>query len=139
MANEIAQKKQEQAKLEEVSADSEMQVKEIEKTLTLIDNFNEISEKDEPGEVISAIQSILDRVYVIREDGKEKVKIFIKGAPKENYESFFEEGVKAAIGVDAMCDLDRYSELHSHLCRSPASSRVQQADESAEDYIRQRL
>ena len=47
--------------------------------MTLIENFNEISEKDEPGEVISAIQSILERVYVIREDGKEKVKIFIKG------------------------------------------------------------
>ncbi|MBO6127677.1 MAG: recombinase family protein [Pseudobutyrivibrio sp.] len=116
MANEIAQKKQEQARLEEVSADSDVQIKEIEKTLTMIDHFNEISEKDEPGEVISAIQSILERVYVIREDGKEKVKIFIKGAPKENYDSFFEEGVKATIGVDAMCDLDRNREYYSYLC-----------------------
>ena len=83
-------------------------------------DFNEISEKDEPGEVLSAIQSILERVYVLREDGKEKVKIFIKGAPKENYDSFFEEGVKAAIGVDAMCDLDRNRELHSYLRRRTA-------------------
>ena len=124
MANEIAQKKQERARLEEVSADSDVQIKEIEKTLTLIDNFNEISEKDEPGEVISAIQSILERVYVIREDGKEKVKIFIKGAPKESYDGFFEEGVKTAIGVDAMCDLDRYSECNSHRRGNAASHGV---------------
>lgn len=107
-----------------VGISSEMQVKEIEKTLTLIDSFNEISEKDEPGEVISAIQSILERVYVVREDGKEKVKIFIKGAPKEYYESFFEEGVKATIGVDAMCDLDRDRELYSYFCRDSAQKRV---------------
>ena len=139
MANEITQKKQEQARLEEVSADSDAQVKEIEKTLTLIENFNEISEKDEPGEVISAIQSILERVYVIREDGREKVKIFIKGAPKENYDSFFEEGVKATIGVDAMCDLDRNRELHPYFCRSTAQGGVQPENEPHEDQIRQGL
>jgi len=125
-------------------------------------NFKESWKTATPEELVSMIQAVVERVYVLYEDEEPVAHIFLKGCIKDDYTSFFDTvgyipfdgtGVlkvdlcmnqdQIDSGLEAthtqMSSADQNRELHSHFCRSPASSRVQQADESAEDQIRQRL
>ena len=111
---------------------------------------------------MSMVRAVVERVYVVYEDEEPIAHIFLKGCIKEDYTSFFdtagyipftgngvlkvnlcviqnhENDEKEGIHTQ-MSQADQTRELHSHLCRSPASSRMQQTDESAANQIRQRL
>ena len=125
IASEIAQKKQEKSMLESVKSDAEAQTREVEKMVELIEGFDAIRERDDPAELQTAVKTIVERVYVRADGEKKTAEIFIKGAQREKYGSdFFDRGVDADGGVDAMCDLDRDSELHPYLCRDSAETRM---------------
>jgi len=156
MSAELSRKEALLLKLEEERGDNSQTIEDLSQVKKKLADFKESWKTATPEELMSMVRAVVERVYVVYEDDEPIAHIFLKGCIKEDYTSFFDTAgyipftgngvLKVNLCViqhhenDAeeeihtqMTQPDKYRELHSHLCRSPASSRVQQADESAED------
>ncbi|MFR2880605.1 MAG: hypothetical protein ACLTC8_06500 [Lachnospiraceae bacterium] len=81
---------------------------EVKRTLL---NFNTLVANMEYEDKLSLLTTLIERIIVAPTSNEEICHIFIKGCSDEDYDNFFRES------EEEMCDLDRYSKLHSYLCR----------------------
>ena len=139
IAAEIADKRKLLSRMEETASDTEHHIQNLEQIKKTIISLNELMEKAEPSEVISLINSVVERIYIVR-NGKEQVcHLFIKGCPEESYDDFFAHSDTPESQGDEsiiLCDSGECRKLHPYVCRNSAARRVQSADESAARQIR---
>ena len=131
MAVEIAEKRKVLAQLEESTDIDQQRMKEFEQVRDTILSLEELLKNAEPTEIVSLINSIIERVYVTRDGKQEICNIFIKGCQNGDYEDVLGElnggkgGDFSSSEVDLeMCDSNQNCKLHPHLCRGAASPEV---------------
>jgi len=159
MSAELSRKEAVLQRLEDERYDNSQIIEDLSQVKKKLADFKESWKTATPEELVSMIQAVVERVYVVYEDEEPVAHIFLKGCIKEDYTSFFdtagyipfddtgvlkvdlcviqshENDAKEEIHTQ-MSQSDEYRELHPYLRRDPASGRVQQADESAAHQIR---
>ena len=156
MSAELSRKESILLKLEEERGDNAQSIEDLSQVKKKLADFKESWKTATPEELVSMIQAVVERVYVVYEDDEPVAHIFLKGCIKEDYTSFFDTAGYipfAGTGVlkvnlcviqehenDAeetihtqMSQSEKHRELYSHFCRGAAQSGVQQADGSAAD------
>ena len=92
-----------------------------------LEDFSAIIKDKSPDEIINAIKTVVDRIYVVRSGDSGKVNVFLKGEDID-YERFFEQsgtGQKDAFS----CDANQCRQLHPYFRRHSATGGVRSADE----------
>ena len=120
IAGEISVKKTALEKLVTTSEDSKTQINDFEQIKSLILSFKEQADKATPSELISMIQTLVERIYVTRNGKEEICHFFIKGCKSEDYDDFFVSKDSLQEDVTKLCDSVKYCELHTHICRDSA-------------------
>ena len=136
MAAEIDEKKKLLSKMERELEDQKVHERNYEKVKNTLLSFEQLVENAEPPEIVSLINTVIERVYVKRDGKSERCQIYIKGCAAEDYsdeESYFfghsgtletELDKKHAefSGQREMCDSEGCRKLHPYLCRDPTKS-----------------
>ena len=84
-----AEKRRALRKLEESAETEESQFRDYSKSLNTLVDFSATIKDKSPDEIINAIKTVVDRIYVIRSGDGGKVNVFLKGEDID-YERFFE-------------------------------------------------
>lgn len=93
-------------------------------------SFAEFAKTASPEVLVTLIQSVVDRIYIVTADGVTKCHIYLKGCPDEDYSDLIGTADYISICailipvVSRLCDCGRYRELHPHLCRGAAAASV---------------
>ena len=133
LSEEIERKKKDLQKLEDASSDEKKQIREFEHIQQLITSFREFAESSTREELISLIQTVVERIYITQDGEKRTCHLFIKGNSTEDYSEFFADIANGCVNsrrrlrLDTVCDLDMDCELYPHLCRGPAAAGLRPA------------
>ncbi|MDO4265330.1 MAG: recombinase family protein [Eubacteriales bacterium] len=98
-------------------------------------SFKEFAAEATPEVLVTLLQVLIEKVYIIYKDGVPVCHIYLKGCPEDDYSSFFGAAgyippdVSADIRSDLMCDSDRGRECHSQRGRNRTAGGVQPSDE----------
>ena len=103
---------------------------ELDEVRRVLLSFAEFAKTASPEVMVTLIQSVVDRIYIVTADGITKCHIYLKGCPDEDYSNLI--GTADYISICAilipvvshLCDCDRYRELHPYLCRDAAAAGV---------------
>ena len=152
MSAELSRKESILLKLEEERGDNAQSIEDLSQVKKKLADFKESWKTATPEELVSMIQAVVERVYVVYEDDESVAHIFLKGCIKEDYTSFFDTAgyipfdgtgvLKVNLCViqehenDAeetihtqMSQSEKHRELHPYFCRDSAPRGVQSADE----------
>ena len=130
LSEEIERKKKDLQKLEDASSDEKKQIREFEHIQQLITSFREFAENSTREELISLIQTVVERIYITQDGEKRTCHLFIKGNSTEDYSEFFADIANGCVNsrrrlrLDTVCDLDMDCERHSHLRGGAAPTRL---------------
>ena len=145
MSAELSRKESILLKLKEERGDNAQSIEDLSQVKKKLADFKESWKTATPEELVSMIQAVVERVYVVYEDDESVAHIFLKGCIKEDYTSFFDTAgyipfdgtgvLKVNLCViqehenDAevtihtqMSHSEKHRELHPHVCRRTASS-----------------
>ena len=106
---------------------------ELDEVRRVLLSFAEFAKTASPEVLVTLIQSVVDRIYIVTADGITKCHIYLKGCPDEDYSNLI--GTAGYISICAilipvvshLCDCDRYRELHPHLRRDAAAAGLRSA------------
>ena len=156
MSAELSRKEAVLQKLEDERYDNSQIIEDLSQVKKKLADFKESWKTATPEELVSMIQAVVERVYVVYEDEEPVAHIFLKGCIKEDYTSFFdtagyipfdgtgvlkvdlcviqshENDAKEEIHTQ-MSQPEKYRELHPYLRGRAASSGVQSPDAGAAD------
>ena len=141
MSQELEQKQKLLSKLKDDSGEIKAQAKQYEEAKRLLLSFKELAENSTYEDLVSLIHTVIERVYIVPEDGEQICHIYVKGSGPEDYNSLFGLlPVSDILGIkrpyDEMCNSDRYSELYTYLCGDTDESRMQPADGISQASVR---
>ncbi len=145
MSQELEQKQTLLLELEGSVTENKAQAQQYEEAKRILLSFEELSKNCTHEDLVSLIHAVIERVYIVPEDGEQVCHVFIKGSGPEDYSSLFGLLPFSAIRhieapySDKMCNSDRYNELHPYICGNSAKSRVRQENVAVKKQIRQRL
>ena len=130
MANDIAEKKELLAKLDNAEKAKAEQVSNLKELFDTLTDFEKLAEGQEPEVIISAIRTVVERVIVTQEGEESKVNIKLKGNVRESYDNFFD---RSDIFIDEeshdqLCDLGGCRKHHPHHGRGAAAPGLRRAD-----------
>ena len=124
MSQELEQKQTLLLELEGSVTENKAQAQQYEEAKRILLSFEELSKNCTHEDLVSLIHAVIERVYIVPEDGEQVCHVFIKGSGPEDYSSLFGLLPFSAIRhieapySDKMCNSDRYSELYPYFCRS---------------------
>lgn len=135
MSQELEQKQGMLSKLEDAATDNRVQAKQYEEAKQILLSFKELVKNSTYEDLVTLIQTVVERVYVIPEDGEQICHIFVKGSGSEDYSSLLEPKPFSAIRhiEGKMCNSHRYSEYDpyygwdrtaSEVCRDHGKARA---------------
>lgn len=81
-------------------------------------SFAEFAKTASPEILVTLIQSVVDRIYIVTADGVTKCHIYLKGCPDEDYSDLIGTADYISICailipvVSRLCDCSRYREHH---------------------------
>lgn len=125
LSDELSQTERIIAKLEQTHQGQQDMMKGLSEVKRTLLNFNTLVANMEYEDKLSLLTTLIERIIVAPTSNEEICHIFIKGCSDEDYDNFFRES------EEEMCDLDRYSKLHSYLCRHSAQAGLRRYDGKA--------
>ncbi len=100
-------------KLDGNRKNSMIAIRDLERTKERLLSFAKYAEGAQPEVLVSLIQTVVERIYIVDKDDERFCHIFIKGCSGEDYTSFFRATGYITTDIipenGEMCDLDKVS------------------------------
>ena len=103
-------------------------IRDLEMTKERLLSFAEYAKDAQPEVLVTLIQTIVERIYIVDKDDERYCHIFIKGCSGEDYTGFFRTAGYIEDNSTSVCDSEQYS-----IC-----TKVQKKSHSRKDKSRHR-
>ena len=94
-------------KLEESRKNSMVAIKDLEQTKERLLSFAEYAKDAQPEVLVTLVQTIVERIYIVDKDDERYCHIFIKGCSGEDYTGFFRTAGYIEDNSTSVCDSEQ--------------------------------
>ena len=108
MSEELRETERMLFKLEESRKNSMVAVRDLEQTKERLLSFAEYAKDAQPEVLVTLIQTIVERIYIVDKDDERFCHIFIKGCTDEDYTGFFQTAGYIEQKTTPACDSEQY-------------------------------
>ena len=109
LAEELRETEQQLSKLDEGRKNNLIAIRDLEMTKERLLSFAEYAKDAQPEVLVTLIQTIVERIYIVDKDDERFCHIFIKGCFGEDYTGFFRTAGYIEQKTASMCDSDQDS------------------------------
>lgn len=95
-------------KLEESRKNGMVAVRDLEQTKERLLSFAEYAKDAQPEVLVTLIQNIVERIYIVDKDDERFCHIFIKSCTDEDYTGFFQTAGYIEQKITPVCDSEQY-------------------------------
>ena len=107
MSEELRETERMLSRLEESRKNSMVAIRDLEQTKERLLSFAEYAKDAQPEVLVTLIQTIVERIYIVDRDDERFCHIFIKGCTGEDYTGFFQTAGYIEPKSDKMCDSEQ--------------------------------
>lgn len=107
MSEELRETERMLFRLEESRKNSMVAIRDLEQTKERLLSFAEYAKDAQPEVLVTLIQTIVERIYIVDRDDERFCHIFIKGCTGEDYTGFFQTAGYIEPKSDKMCDSEQ--------------------------------
>lgn len=118
LAEELRETERQLSKLDEGRKNNMIAIRDLEMTKERLLSFAEYAKDAQPEVLVTLIQTIVERIYIVDKDDERFCHIFIKGCTDEDYTGFFQTAGYIEQKTTPVCD----SEQHCICTKIPAES-----------------
>ena len=108
MSEELRETERMLFKLKESRKNSMVAVRDLEQTKERLFSFAEYAKDAQPEVLITLIQTIVERIYIVDKDDERFCHIFIKGCTDEDYTGFFQTAGYIEQKTTPVCDSEQH-------------------------------
>lgn len=108
LAVEFRETEQQLSKLEESRKNNMIAIRDLEMTKERLLSFAEYAKDAQPDVVVTLIQTIVERIYIVDKDDERYCHIFIKGCSGEDYTGFFQTVGYIEQDSTIVCDSEQH-------------------------------
>lgn len=112
MSEELRETERMLFKLEESRKNGMVAVRDLEQTKERLLSFAEYAKDAQPEVLVTLIQTIIERIYIVDKDDERFCHIFIKGCTDEDYTGFFQTAGYIEQKTTPVCDSEQYCILN---------------------------
>lgn len=108
LAEELRETEQQISKLDEGRKNNLIAIRDLEMTKERLLSFAEYAKDAQPEVLVTLIQTIVERIYIVDKDDERYCHIFIKGCSGEDYTGFFRTAGYIENISTSVCDSEQY-------------------------------
>ena len=108
LAEELRETEQQLSKLDEGRKNNMIAIRDLEMTKERLLSFAEYAKDAQPEVLVTLIQTIVERIYIVDKDDERFCHIFIKGCTDEDYTGFFQTAGYIEQNTTPVCDSEQY-------------------------------
>lgn len=107
-AEELREAERQLSKLDEGRKNNMIAIRDLEMTKERLLSFAEYAKDAQPEVLVTLIQTIVERIYIVDKDDERYCHIFIKGCSGEDYTGFFQTAGYIEQKTTPVCDSEQY-------------------------------
>lgn len=107
LAEELRETERQLSKLDEGRKNNMIAIRDMEMTKERLLSFAEYAKDAQPEVLVTLIQTIVERIYIVDKDDERYCHIFIKGCSGEDYTGFFRTAGYIEDNSTSMCDSEQ--------------------------------
>ena len=108
LAEELRETERQLSKLDEGRKNNMIAIRDLEMTKERLLSFAEYAKDAQPEVLVTLIQTIVERIYIVDKDDERFCHIFIKGCSGEDYTGFFQTAGYIEQKTTHVCDSEQY-------------------------------
>ena len=108
LAEELRETERQLFKLDEGRKNNMIAIRDLEMTKERLLSFAEYAKDAQPEVLVTLIQTIVERIYIVDKDDERFCHIFIKGCTDEDYTGFFQTAGYIEQKTTPVCDSEQY-------------------------------
>ena len=108
LAEELREAERQLSKLDEGRKNNMIAIRDLEMTKERLLSFAEYAKDAQPEVLVTLIQTIVERIYIVDKDDERSCHIFIKGCTGEDYTGFFQTAGYIEDNLTSVCDSEQY-------------------------------
>ena len=108
LAEELRETERQLSKLDEGRKNNMIAIRDLEMTKERLLSFAEYAKDAQPEVLVTLIQTIVERIYIVDKDDERFCHIFIKGCSGEDYTGFFQTAGYIEQKTTPVCDSEQY-------------------------------
>ena len=108
LAEELRETERQLSKLDEGRKNNMIAIRDLEMTKERLLSFAEYAKDAQPEVLVTLIQTIVERIYIVDKDDERFCHIFIKGCSGEDYTGFFRTAGYIEQKTTPVCDSEQY-------------------------------
>ena len=108
LAEELREAERQISKLDEGRKNNMIAIRDMEMTKERLLSFAEYAKDAQPEVLVTLIQTIVERIYIVDKDDERFCHIFIKGCTDEDYTGFFQTAGYIEQKTTPACDSEQY-------------------------------
>lgn len=108
LAEELRETERQLSKLDEGRKNNMITIRDLEMTKERLLSFAEYAKDAQPEVLVTLIQTIVERIYIVDKDDERYCHIFIKGCSGEDYTGFFQTAGYIEQKTTPVCDSEQY-------------------------------
>lgn len=108
LAEELRETERQISKLDEGRKNNMIAIRDLEMTKERLLSFAEYAKDAQPEVLVTLIQTIVERIYIVDKDDERYCHIFIKGCSGEDYTGFFQTAGYIEHNSAPVCDSEQY-------------------------------
>ena len=108
LAMELRETERQLSKLDEGRKNNMIAIRDLEMTKERLLSFAEYAKDAQPEVLVTLIQTIVERIYIVDKDDERFCHIFIKGCTDEDYTGFFQTAGYIEDNLTSVCDSEQY-------------------------------
>ena len=108
LAEELRETERQLSKLDECRKNNMIAIRDLEMTKERLLSFAEYAKDAQPEVLVTLIQTIVERIYIVDKDDERYCHIFIKGCSGEDYTGFFQTAGYIEQKTTPVCDSEQY-------------------------------
>jgi len=108
LAEELRETERQLSKLDEGRKNNMIAIRDLEMTKERLLSFAEYAKDAQPEVLVTLIQTIVERIYIVDKDDERYCHIFIKGCSGEDYTGFFQTAGYIEQKTTPECDSEQY-------------------------------
>ena len=113
LAEELRETERQLSKLDEGRKNNMIAIRDLEMTKERLLSFAEHAKDAQPEVLVTLIQTIVERIYIVDKDDERFCHIFIKGCTGEDYTGFFQTAGYIEHNSAPVCDSEQYCIPHT--------------------------
>ena len=108
LAEELRETERQLSKLDDGRKNNMIAIRDLEMTKERLLSFAEYAKDAQPEVLVTLIQTIVERIYIVDKDDERYCHIFIKGCSGEDYTGFFQTAGYIEQKTTPVCDSEQY-------------------------------